>query len=270
MILTKERAAALHADKIFLKVNNKPPSESAYGPAKIGHDFKVKDTVHIEERTGIYQFPYIPCAGGVRYSGLFSIGLMSYSYSALPEPMSIGRYCSIASGLVLLDSHHPLNTVTSSILAYRKSNHLCADLITEKDVRASGWHVRDNKPWPTIGHDVWIGRDVTIAMGVRIGTGSVIAANSVVTKDVPPYAIVGGNPAAIVRASRFGAVIAGRLLDLEWWKYRPSDLVRIGLHDPGRFVDRLAAGIENGSVEPYRPTTYIIGTGDHFERLRDQ
>lgn len=266
MILTKERAEALHADKVFLKVNAKPPTDDAYGAVKIGHDFKVKGLVRIEERTGLYKFPYTPCTGGEAFCGLCSMGIMSYSWSALPEPMKIGRYCSIASGLVILDSHHPLNAVTTSLISFRRSNNLCNDLITDEHVKAVGWHVRDHKPWPTIGHDVWIGRGVTIAMGVKIGTGAVIAAGSVVTKDIEPYTIVGGNPAKPIRR-RFDDETVAALLGLEWWNYSPADIVRIGLHDPVAFASALAAEVRDGAVKPYQPTAYIIGKGNKFERV---
>ena len=266
MILTKERAEALHADKVFFEVNSKPPGDEKYGSVKIGHDFKVKGPVRIEERTGLYKFPYKPSIGGAKYSGLCSMGVMSYSWSPLPEPLKVGRYCSISSGVVFIDSFHPMNTVSTSLISFSRFNHLSADLVTPEMVKASGWHVRANKPWPTIGHDVWIGRDVTIALGVNIGTGSVIAAGSVVTKDVAPYTIVGGNPAKHIR-QRFPEEIATGLLALEWWDYHPTELVRLGLHDPASFIDRLATEIAAERIQAYRPTTYIIGKGGAFERV---
>ena len=69
-----------------------------------------------------------------------------------------------------------------------------------------------------VGNDVWIGSDVTIMPGVRIGDGALIAAKSVVTRDVRPYAIVGGNPAE-ERRLRFAPEIVERLLALAWWNW---------------------------------------------------
>lgn len=267
MILTKDRAGALHADKIFFKYNSKAPTEDLYGPVKIGHDFKAKAAIRIEERVGIYKYPYVPCVGGERFGGLFSIGMLSYSWSAIPEQVAVGRYCSIAAGLIFLDSHHPINTVTSSVLAFRPGNAICADLNTDESVAASGWHVRDNKAWPEIGHDVWIGRNVTIAMGVKIGTGAVIAAGSMVTKDVEPYTIVGGNPARPIR-ERFPSEISTELLALEWWNYHPRELVEIGMHDPLLFASALRQRISEGTIQPYRPTTYILDKDDTFKRMQ--
>ncbi|MET0982628.1 MAG: CatB-related O-acetyltransferase, partial [Telluria sp.] len=74
-----------------------------------------------------------------------------------------------------------------------------------------------------IGNDVWIGFDALIMPGVTIGDGAIIAARSVVASDVPAYAIVGGNPARVVRA-RFGADSVQRLLDIAWWD-RPVEWI---------------------------------------------
>ena len=68
----------------------------------------------------------------------------------------------------------------------------------------------------TIGHDVWLGSGAMILSGVTIGHGAAVAARAVVTKDVPPYAIVGGNPARVIRA-RFDAATVAALLDVAWW-----------------------------------------------------
>lgn len=266
MLLTKEIADRLWADKILFKGMSKPPSDGRYGSIDIGHKFKVKGTARLEERTGTYAFPYVPSIGGDSFSGLFSIGMLSYSHSAIPEPVEVGRYCSLSSGIVFLDSHHPINCLTTSIIEFRLANPLLEGLASKEVVKASGWHVRDNKPWPKIGHDVWIGRNVTISMGVTIGTGSVIAAGSVVTKDVPPYTIVGGNPAAFIR-DRFDRSLAGSLLASEWWEYHPNDLIKIGIDDPRKIVDRLPKLAASGAAKKYRPTRYIVSV-DGCERVQ--
>ena len=85
----------------------------------------------------------------------------------------------------------------------------------------------DGQPWTkgpvNIGNDVWIGYDVVIGSGVTIGDGAVIATGSLVVKDVPPYAIVGGNPAKIIR-NRFDPDIVEALLKIRWWEW-PHDKV---------------------------------------------
>jgi virginiamycin A acetyltransferase len=77
-----------------------------------------------------------------------------------------------------------------------------------------------------IGNDVWIGYEVVVMAGVKVGDGAIIAAKSVVTKDVPPYAIVGGNPAQIIR-QRFSDGEIATLLEIAWWNW---DIEKISRH----------------------------------------
>jgi acetyltransferase-like isoleucine patch superfamily enzyme len=74
-----------------------------------------------------------------------------------------------------------------------------------------------------IGNDVWIGFGCTILSGVKIGDGAVVAARSVVTKDVPPYAIVGGVPAKVIKY-RFNEDIIEKLLKLKWWNWKEDKI----------------------------------------------
>ena len=78
----------------------------------------------------------------------------------------------------------------------------------------------------TIGNDVWIGRRSVIMPGVKIGDGAIIAASAVVTKDVPPYTVVGGNPAEFIRR-RFNDRLTAMLLELKWWDFKPDDLIKV-------------------------------------------
>ena len=78
-----------------------------------------------------------------------------------------------------------------------------------------------------VDHDVWIGHDAAIMPGVHIGTGAIIAAASVVARNVPPYAVVGGNPASIIRM-RYSDNVIGELLRLAWWDW-PIDKIEANL-----------------------------------------
>lgn len=108
-----------------------------------------------------------------------------------------------------------------------------------------GWeNVYDIKDLPVkgdliIGNDVWIGYDSLIKNGVRVGDGAVIAARSVVVKDVPPYAIVAGNPAKVVKM-RFDEKTIERLLRVAWWNW---DIEKINMHL------KLISGLDVGRLE---------------------
>ena len=76
-----------------------------------------------------------------------------------------------------------------------------------------------------VGHDVWIGYGATIMPGVQVGSGAIIATASVVTKDVPPFAIVGGNPAQLIRY-RFDEGVREALLEIAWWDWDAAKVTR--------------------------------------------
>lgn len=114
------------------------------------------------------------------------------------------------------------------------------------------------KKFPVIGHDVWVARDVTLAMGITIGNGAVVAARAVVTKDVPPYAVVAGNPARIVKF-RFDFQTCHELNRLRWWEYDPKRIVEIGFDDIPAFCEALEKQIESGSIDKFRPRTFDFG-----------
>ena len=117
----------------------------------------------------------------------------------------IGKFCSIARGTSFQENLHNYEKITTYFIRQRIFKEpLFVDSISKGDI--------------IVGNDVWIGAQCVILSGVTIGHGAVIAANSVVTKDVPPYAIVGGSPAKIIRY-RFDEEIVNRLLRLEWWHW---------------------------------------------------
>ena len=141
---------------------------------------------------------------------------------------SVGRFCSIASRVVVGGARHPIEYVSTSpvFLAHKES-------IKKKFSR----HVYCWEPKTVIGHDVWIGEGVFVKGGVTIGVGAVIGMGSVVTKSVPAYAIYAGNPARLIRYRFSEAVIAG-LLESRWWDYSDEKLAMVAVHfkDPEAFL----------------------------------
>lgn len=129
--------------------------------------------------------------------------------------VEIGRYCSLSFGLkVYTGGNHRADWITTYPFGH--------SLPSSDRLPPVAGHPAKCRP-VVIGNDVWIGRDVTVMSGVTIGDGAIIAANSHVATSVPPYAIVGGNPARIIKM-RFDENICADLLDLAWWTWPNEDI----------------------------------------------
>ncbi|MEI8168568.1 MAG: DapH/DapD/GlmU-related protein [Rhodoferax sp.] len=124
----------------------------------------------------------------------------------------IGKFANIASMVRINPGFHPMEYPTLHHFTYRPTMYGMADT-DEADFFA--WRRRQRV---VIGHDTWIGHGAVIMPGVRIGNGAVVGSNSVVTKDVPPYAIVGGVAAKVIR-QRFPKAIADALDATAWWDW---------------------------------------------------
>lgn len=136
----------------------------------------------------------------------------SYSYigkNCLIQNTHIGKFCSIANDVLIGLGKHPSENFSTSPIFYRINNALNIKLVKANSDFQEYDHIN-------IGNDVWIGTRAIILDGVTIGHGAIIAANSVVTKDVPPYSIVGGVPAKIIKYRFQGAKIE-KLQKSQWW-----------------------------------------------------
>lgn len=158
------------------------------------------------------------------------VGAWTYiqAYTNIGYGTKIGRYCAIARDAEIGPAHHDYNLISShEFLTHRNRFRNVPGYIGEfwKPVRM------EKRPPTILGHDVWIGSKATILRGVRIGTGAIIGANAVVTKDVPPYAVVGGVPARIIRY-RFPEETIRALLASRWWLLDPADLDAYDLASP--------------------------------------
>lgn len=156
------------------------------------------------------------------------IGKMSYirSDSELLNVARIGRFCSIGNGVVIGQERtgHPLDWVSSHPFQFTGT---------------ALQYVGEGKP-VEIGHDVWIGREAMILEGVNVATGAVIAARALVTRDVPPYAVVAGTPARVLRYRHPPQVIAA-LLASAWWDLPVSVLRDLPLNDPRSFLNAVSS-----------------------------
>ena len=160
-----------------------------------------------------------------------------YHYPVNKEKLVIGKFCSIACGAKFL--FNSANHTLSSLSTYPFPIFFDEWGLEKSDV-AAAW---DRKGDIVIGNDVWIGYEAVILAGVTIGDGAVIGARAVVTKDVPPYAIVGGVPARVIR-SRFPEETVKALLRLKWWDW-PAERIQEKLAEirEGGFEGRNFSGM---------------------------
>jgi phosphonate metabolism protein (transferase hexapeptide repeat family) len=125
---------------------------------------------------------------------------------------TIGKFVSIAAMTRINPGNHPMHRATQAHFTYRASAYFegAGDDASFFDWRRS-FHI-------TVGHDVWIGHGAIVLPGRNIGVGAVVAAGAVVTKDVPPYTIVAGNPARPIRR-RFPETVEADLMQMAWWDW---------------------------------------------------
>ena len=185
--------------------------------------------------------PYVTLGAG---NNIYTIGCFSECMSVLPVHCSVGRYSAIASNLKVMGYRHPIEAMTISNMAFertRETHRAYFDDLNRQGVSEIHFNpvpslkIQNQLPL-TIGHDVWIASDVRIKSGVSIGHGAVVASGSVVTKDVPSYAIVGGNPAKIIRM-RFSEEVMRLLNASEWWDYEPNVLHQFDMSNPQKFAE---------------------------------
>jgi len=139
-----------------------------------------------------------------------------YHFDFIGDRLRIGRFCSIAAEtrFIMNGGYHATDWFTTFPFP----------------VFGNGWEAAQPESWPyrgdtVVGHDVWIGYGATIMPGVTIGNGAIVATRAVVTRDVEPFAIVGGNPAQVIRY-RFDEETRARLQEIAWWDWDAEKLTR--------------------------------------------
>ncbi|NFG42523.1 CatB-related O-acetyltransferase [Clostridium botulinum] len=155
-----------------------------------------------------------------------------YQYPINNDKLIIGKFCSIAckAKFLMTSGNHTMNSLsTYTFPIFYEEWGLDVSHITD------AW---DNKGDIVIGNDVWIGYDAIIMPGVKIGDGAIIGTRAIVTNDVPPYTIVGGIPAKVIK-KRFSNDIIFKLLKIKWWDW-PNEKIKANIkHIQSGNIDKL-------------------------------
>lgn len=199
-----------------------------------------------------------PCS--IKWMGIenaFQLGAFSYAVSGFFSSVMIGRYTSIGEQVQIGRASHPTNWTSTSPFFYLQDRLFDVgdgfkDAESYLKYGAPARHSVQATSFKSviIGNDVYIGHGACIMPGVTIGDGAIVGAMSVVTKNVPAYGIVAGNPARLIR-SRLDPIIFAQMLHLQWWRYAPWQLRDVDFSDPGAAIPGIKQVIEN--EEPYEP-----------------
>jgi acetyltransferase-like isoleucine patch superfamily enzyme len=183
-----------------------------------------------------------------------SIGAFSYVQGGAINLARIGRYCSFAQDVSINQQVHPIDWLSSSPFQFRKDPYGWLQYGVDRGLVKSDFDVARfaSGGTATIGNDVWIGTRAIVLGGIKVGDGAIIGAGAVVTKDVPPYAIVTGVPAKVMRY-RFADAMIERLLRSQWWRFAIWDLGGLKFNDPEKALDELAKREAAGEIRPWQP-----------------
>lgn len=203
----------------------------------------------------------------MRLVGRVSIGAYSYGNAdTTVYNADIGRFCSIAHRVMIGPGEHPVDWLSTSGFAwgdhvfgaYGEYRSFCSDEVFAKNAERT-----------IVGNDVWIGAGAFVRKGVTIGDGAIVAAGAIVIKDVPPYAIVGGNPAKIIRY-RFPEPIIDRLLELRWWQYvlDRNIIGDVSFSDVQSALDRIEAAVKRNELHLLAPSKIEITTRSGANTVR--
>ena len=186
----------------------------------------------------------------------FSLGAFSYAVRGYFSAVNIKRYVSIGEEVQIGRSNHAMDWVSTSPFFYLRERlfNIGGEFAGSAEYANYAAPIRHRvstgfKPIE-IGNDVWIGHGAFVLPGVKIGDGAIVGAMAVVTRDVPPFGIVAGNPATLKRM-RLPEAQAQDLLERRWWRYAPWQLTEVDFTQPDKAADQLRK-IEETET-PYAP-----------------
>lgn len=244
----------MHASMDAVRVRITPALLATFRKHRLHSDqrgrirWKVGDVLSVTPDAKIEPYAHL-LAGAVLPAAL---GAFSYSWARFEPNLRLGRYCSIAPIVTQLGLGHPTDWVSSSPFSHNPQPlGGFADYLQDIGVPRFKLHPFDQGSAPVeIGNDVWIGEGALLKAGVTIGDGAIVAARAVVTHDVPPYAIVGGMPARLIRY-RFAEDVVDRLLKAQWWRFGPEIIQPFDVRDPVTFLDHFERALADG-LEPLK------------------
>lgn len=191
------------------------------------------------------------------------LGAFSYHVSGFSCATRIGRYTSIGEDVQIGRQDHPTTWLSTHPFQYLSeklfdvgysfdNSSLYHQYITHLVGKVNGTHLKRTN----IGNDVWIGHGAYIRAGVSVGNGAIVAAESVVVKDVPPYAIVAGNP-AIIKKFRVKEELISRLEELQWWQFAPWQMEKVDFHDLNKAITQIEE--LKSYQQSYQPKKILLG-----------